>query len=188
MNMNIIMMVHLQVGDRISLLGVNEAGELERRRMRRNVIKMKYWKTCFTIFYTMNAVEVSTCKATLLFMPEEVVVVVTGRIANCTHKYWVPDEKNWCVVPHKIPVAIFSVELHGKATRVKHSVSTAILSACAHNELFMRHSTSGAYQQWRTSLLVGSSCQLFQKCELCSTWWCRVSLQSTQKHLRTSSR
>ena len=45
----------------------------------------------------------------------------------CMNKAWEEDrishEEDWGVITHEIPVAIFTVELNGKATRVTSCVS-----------------------------------------------------------------
>ncbi len=42
--------------------------------------------------------------------------------------YWVSDEEDWSVVADHVPVALLSVKLHSKSSRIKHSVCTAVLA------------------------------------------------------------
>lgn len=41
------------------------------------------------------------------------------------HQNWITDEKDWCVVPDEVPVAILSVKFDSKTTWISNSVSTA---------------------------------------------------------------
>ena len=49
-----------------------------------------------------------------------------------THKHGVPDEEERGVVSGQVPEPIVGVELHSKATRVPHCVSTATLPTWMH--------------------------------------------------------
>ena len=51
-------------------------------------------------------------------------------IRKSTYKDGVPNEEDGCVVSNQIPVAILSVELDSKATRITHSVGTPRLTTC----------------------------------------------------------
>ena len=51
-----------------------------------------------------------------------------------THQKRIPDEEDGCIVAHKVPVAILSVELDSKPTGVPYSVSTARLTTCMGQE------------------------------------------------------
>lgn len=41
---------------------------------------------------------------------------------------WIPEEKHWCIVPNDIPVALFSVKLHGEPADISLCISSATLA------------------------------------------------------------
>ena len=53
-----------------------------------------------------------------------VCVCVRKRERERAHKDWVTDEEDGSVISHEVPVAILSVELDGKSSRVPHCVGT----------------------------------------------------------------
>ena len=91
--------------------------------------------------------------------------------------YFKPDEEDWCVVAHKIPVTFLRVELDSESPRVSETRESLCLRTvtsqwCLTSQCRPSRSLP---PRWRTSRPAASASPPCWISWPCSTWWCRES-------------